>query len=280
MGFSKARPGIASTLDLARNVLEAAYIIEDGVGTAGELIYWAPWDVDTAPSAAEALIVIHSLEGDWPHIPQEAPGPIGGIHLTAIGARMLTARQRYLVHAPISAGQKLDHVIESLDTVASNGRSGATFYYSNRPPQTEQIYRKFTRETAVTAAGETVLAATVPLTLPGAKLIIELIGIMVPDGTLTADIEAAGRFIVRADGISPVNEVSWDVDPWEAMEATSGVMGQGQLWRQECDLVCTVPAVVLNTSFDLDVAQTTQTTLAAIGASYLKSIPTTNPLGR
>lgn len=273
--FSKARPGLASTLDAAKNVLETAYIVEDGVGRAGTMLWWKPWDVDAAPSASESLAVIHSLEGDWPHIPQEAPGPIGGAHLTAIGARILTPLIKWYVNAPLSAGQKIDHYVESLDVVASNGRAGATFYYTPSPPVGPVFYRKFTRQTAVTAAGETALA---DLSLPGAARILEFIGIAIADGTPTADIEFAGRFIVRSDSMKPVTEHSFDVEPMEAMEATSGVQNIGQITRQECDVTTTVPAINLLSAFDLDVVQTTQTAFAALGATYIKIYESVNPL--
>jgi len=275
VGFSKARPGAALTLDVADNLLEAGYTIEDGVGLSGEMIWATPWVHETDPSVGESLAVIFTLVGDWPHQPMQILSNVGGNHLSAIGAPIYTPRVREYLHASVSAGQKLDIRGESLDVIASNGRAGCTFYYNNRPPSVPTIYQKWTRESPTTTAGNNSLGT---LTLDGAGQIIDLIGVVLPTGTVTADIETAGRFIVSSDSLSPVNEVSWDIDPWGAMEATSGMLNTAQIWRQEVDLTSSVPSVVLTGNFDLDVAITTQTCVGAFGARYLKRNPSRNPL--
>jgi len=274
MGFPKARPGAAFTMDVAANPIESDIEIPDGVGTNGTLVWIGPKWVDTAPSVGEGMAGIFSLDGEWPHRPTEVPFPTGGTHLEATGARHLTAGQKWRINQPVSAGQVYSTRGETYDTVASDGRAFLTSYYETTGGLGTQIYSKFTRETTATSAGETALAN---LTLDGAGTIIEGIGINVPTGTVTANIEVAGRFIVRSDSLSPVNEVSWDAEPFEAIEATSGGMEQAGVWRQEMVLFSSVPSVIINSAFDVDVAITTQTHVAGVGFRYFKRVPTTNP---
>ena len=283
MGFPKARPGSAFTIDIADNAIETDLQVEDAVGNNGEIIWWSPWIVDTAPSAGEGTGAIAILAGDWPHPPQEVPFPTAGLHLTAIGSPILTARQRWLIHGSISAGQKITFRGESYDTVASNGRAGYTAFYSNTPPAATTVYSKFTRETSVTAAGETALA---DLTLPGASTLLEAVALWIPSGVLTADIEIAGRVIIRSDSMKPINEISFDIEPWSAMEATSGVSSQASVWRQELvdykggTITTDVSSITLTAKADLDVVVTTMTSEAGYGVRYYKRVPSTNPRAR
>jgi len=274
LGFPRARPGQALTLDVANNTIETEIKVPDGVGDAGNYVWFAPWWVDAAPSAGEGLGGIFSLRNNWPHRPMEFPGTTRGQHLTAIGAHTPTPRQKWRMNQPVSSGQQYDWNIETYDTVASDGRGGFTAYFDNQAPTMRQVYSKFTRETQVNSAGGVDLT---DLTLEGAEIVIEGVGINVPSGVLTANIEIAGRFIAESDSFEPVNSVSWDIDVFEAMEATSGETDQAQIWREEMALLSTVPSVVVNSSFDLDVALTTQTMEAGIGFRYYKRTPSTNP---
>ena len=278
MGFPRARPGSALTLDVANNNIESDIKVPDGVGDAGSYVWFSPWWVDTAPAAAEGLGGIFSLRNNWPHRPMEFPGTMRGSHLGAIGAGIHTPRERWRMNQPVSSGQQYDWNIETLDTVASNGRGGFTAYYDNQLPNLRQVYSKFTRETQVNSAGGVDL---VDLTLEGAEIVIEGIGIIVPSGVATVDVESAGRFIAESDSFEPVNNVSWDIDVIEGIDTgTSGTLSQAQIWRQEMALLSTVPSVVIASQFDLDVALTTQTMEAAIGFRFYKRTPSTNPRAR
>jgi len=275
MAFPRARPGGAATLDVADNSLETNIKAPDGIGSDGQLVWGAPWWVDTAPAAAEGLGGIFLLRGDWPHRPMEWAGTTRGSHLGAIGCGISTARQRWRANQPISSGQEFDTRIETLDTVASNGRAGWTAYYDNEPNTLRQVYSRFTRETQTNSLGTNTLA---DLVLAGADIILEGIGINVPSGVVTVDVEIAGRFIINSDSFEPVNEVSWDIDPFDAMDTgTSGILSQAQIWRQEMALLSTVPSVTVSSEFDLDVAMTTQTLESAVGFRFYKSKPSVNP---
>lgn len=275
MGFPRARPGQALTLDVANNNIESDVKVPDGVGDNGNYVWFSPWWVDAAPAAGEGLGGVFSLRNNWPHRPMEFAGTTRGSHLGAIGSDHHTPRQKWRMNQPVSSGQQYDWNIETYDTVAANGRGGFTAYFDNQAPTMRQVYSKYTRETQVNTAGGVDLT---DLTLEGAEIVIEGIGINVPSGTVTVDIEIAGRFIAESDSFEPVNSVSWDIDVFEGMDTgTSAELKQAQIWRQEMALLSTVPSVVVNSAFDLDVAQTTQTMEAGIGFRYYKRTPSTNP---
>jgi len=257
------------------NTIETDIKVPDGVGDLGNYVWFSPWWVEAAPAAAEGLGGIFSLRNNWPHRPMEFPGTTKGSHLGAIGVGIHTPRDKYRMNQPVSSGQQYNWNIETYDTLAGNGRGGFTAYFDNQPPELRQVYSKFTRETQVNTAGGVDLA---DITLEGADIVIEGIGINVPSGVVTVDIETAGRFIADSDSFEPVNTVSWDIDVFEAMDTgTSGILSQAQIFRAEQALLSTVPSVVIGSQFDLDVAMTTQTMEAGIGFRFYKRKPSVNP---
>jgi len=274
VGFPKAIAGSSITVSTSEVDVATGIKVPDGVGRSGSMVYFSPWIVDTAPSVAEGLGGVFSLAGNWPHSPTEVPSPVGGSHLGAIGARITTPRERWVINQPVSAGQEFDLKFEGFDAVASGARGGATFYYDLSTPSGPPISSKVARETQVSSAGETALA---DLSLEGAGQIIEFVPIVVPSGTTTADMEIAGRLIIRSDSLSPVNEISFDIEPFNGVEATSGQLSQSSLWRQEVRLVTNVPSVTLSSAFDLDVALTTQTAEVGYCARFIKRTTTPNP---
>ena len=275
MGFTRARPGQALTMDTMNNTIETDIKVPDGVGENGSYVWFSPWWVEAAPAAAEGLGGIFSLRNNWPHRPMEFPGTTRGSHLGAIGVGIHTPRDKYRMNQPVSSGQQYNWNIETYDTLSGDGRGGFTAYFDNQPPGLRQVYSKFTRQTQVNTAGGVDLA---DITLEGAEIVIEGIGLLVPSGVVTVDIETAGRFIADSDSFEPVNTFSWDVDVFEAMDTgTSGILSQAQIFRAEQALLSTVPSVVVQSQFDLDVAMTTQTLEAGIGFRYYKRTPSTNP---
>jgi len=258
--------GQAVTLDVAENDLIVDYRTPSFDNDVGELEWLTLWIVDTAPAVGEGIGAILSFAGkdfDWEI---ELPFPTGGSHLAAIGARSLTAMQQWFVNVPLEGQEFFSLKIETLDTVASNGRAGVTFGYMDARSGEPVIQSKMSRETAITAAGETELTA---VEFQGITKVVEGLGIIVPSGTLTADMEIAGGFRVKNTAFRPLNEFSWDINPWTAMEATSGQTVQAANYRapQDIDVVTKSPTV--NAWFDLDVALTTQTSQAAWGMRYV-----------
>jgi len=186
VGFPKAIAGSSITVSTSEVDVATGIKVPDGVGRSGSMVYFSPWIVDTAPSVAEGLGGVFSLAGNWPHSPTEVPSPVGGSHLGAIGARITTPRERWVINQPVSAGQEFDLKFEGFDAVASGARGGATFYYDLSTPSGPPISSKVARETQVSSAGETALA---DLSLEGAGQIIEFVPKAEVWGDLVSDKE-------------------------------------------------------------------------------------------
>jgi len=258
--------GQAATIDVSENTLLQNYRTPNFENDEGEIEWMSMWWVDAAPAVGEGLGGILSLQGKDFHHTIELPMPTGGAHLAAIGARSLTPMQQWFVNIPLDGGEFFDIVLESIDTVAANGRAGVTFGYMDGRSGLPVIESKMARETQITLAGETPL---VDIEFQGISKVVEGIGVIIPSGTVTADIEIAGGFRVKSTAFRPTREFSWDINPWPAMEATSGQLNQAAHFRppQDLDVISKSPTV--SAWFDLDVALTTQTSEAIWGLRYI-----------
>jgi len=277
MGFPKARPDSTATMDGANASLESNIDIPDGVGSNGHMVWHEPWIVEKAPAVNEAQAAIVQYTGEWPYTPQEVPTPVGGAHLIAEFGHIMTDTVEWPVFANLTGGQKYDIFIEALDVVTGDSFAGETAFFENTPKTSPQVHSLFTRDTAAVGAGTNALASQ---TLAGANIVVTLVGFNLPTGTATADIEVAGRFIIKNDSMRPVNQVEFNAVPWEAIEATQGVLSSPSIAIKAVNLTFSqgVPSPIVLADMDLSAAVTTQTNVTIWGARYTKRIEPPNPL--
>jgi len=277
MGFPKARPDSTATMDGGNASLESSIDIPDGVGSNGHMVWHDPWIVEKAPAVGEAQAAIVQYTGEWPYTPQEVPTPVGGPRLEATGAHIMTDQVEWPIFANLTGGQKFDIFIEALDVITGDSFAGETAFFENTPKTLPQVHSLFTRDTAAVSAGTNALSN---LTLAGANIVVTLVGFNLPTGTPTADIEVAGRFIIKNDSMRPVNQVEFNAVPWEAIEATSWPLTSHSIAKKNVNLSFSqgVPSPIVAADMDISAAVTTQTNVAIWGARYTKRIEPPNPL--
>jgi len=277
MGFPKARPDSSATMDGANAALESSIDIPDGVGSNGHMVWHSNWIVEKIPAVSEAQAAIMQYTGEWPYVPQEIPTPVGGPRLVAEFGHIMTPMKEWPVFANLTGGQKYDIFIEALDVVTGDSFAGETAFFENTPKTVPQVYSFFTRDTAAVATGTNALAN---LTLAGAGVVVTLVAFNLATGVPTADIEIAGRIVIKNDSMRPVNQVEFNVHPWEAIEATQGVLSIPDITVLNTNLTFSqgVPSPIVAADMDLSVGPTTQTNVSIWGARYTKRIEAPNPL--
>jgi len=191
----------------------------------------------------------------------------------------MTDQVEWPIFANLTGGQKYDIFIEALDVVTGDSFAGETAFFERSPKTLPQVFSLFTRDTAAVGAGTNALAS---LTLAGAGVVVTFVGFNLPTGTATADIEVAGRFIIKNDSMIPVNQIEFNAVPYEAIEATSGSPNAHSISKKNVTMGFSpgVPSPIVTADMDLSAAVTTQTNVSVWGARYTKRVDPINPLSR
>jgi len=204
--FSSRTAFAAGGVATAPTTLES-HDIPDAAKT---FIGWRPDEVIDDAAAGEGVGSVFSISGEnYKSQPQEVPGPVATSILTT-GGYMDSQSEYFDVFAKVSGGEAIDVIIEPLDAVAGNRRAAVELWWSEARVPFPVIFSQSTRETAVSAAGQT--PATLTLNINLAHFLLEVGGQIVTQ-VMTVEEEVFIALVINASVLRPLNQFPVVFDP-------------------------------------------------------------------